>query len=232
MSQIPVALSWSGGKDSTLALCELRTSGAYDVRVLITTVTQDYERISIHGVRRVLLERQAASLGLPLEIVPIPPSCSNEEYESRLGGGGENCRAQGTSTFAAGDLFLEDVRTYREAFARRHGMSTLFPLWGRDTKRLAREFIEAGFRAILTCVDTHALDGGFAGRDFDLALLRDLPNEVDPCGENGEFHTFVWNGPGFTFPIPCMRGEIVLREGRFAFCDVMPNNQAYLAEAK
>lgn len=225
MSQTPVALSWSGGKDSTLALRELCASGEYDVRVLLTTVTENYNRISVHGVRRVLLEQQAKSLGLPLKIALIAPSCSNDEYERSFGAALERCSALGITHLAAGDLFLEDVRAYREAFVQRCGLSTLFPIWGRDTTLLARDFIQSGFEAILSCVDTHALDANFAGRTFDAKLLQDLPPGVDPCGENGEFHTFVWNGPGFSFPVGCARGETVLREDRFAFCDLLPNDE-------
>lgn len=225
MKKEPIVLSWSGGKDSTLALHELRTSGLYDVRALLTTVTGEYDRISIHGVRRVLLERQAESLGVPLEIALIPPACPNEEYERSFGEALERCRAKGISTLAAGDLYLEDVRSYREAFATRHGMTTLFPLWERDTTALAHEFINAGFKAILTCVDTQALGAEYAGRAFDAELLRDLPPDVDPCGENGEFHTFVSDGPGFSFPINCTRGETILRDERFMFCDLVPDDE-------
>ncbi len=218
-------MSWSGGKDSALALCELQNSGAYDVRVLLTTVTRNYDRISIHGVRRVLLEQQARALGVPLEIALIPPACANDEYERSFGAALENCRAQNIATLAAGDLFLEDVRAYRENFAARYGLSSLFPLWKRDTTQLAHEFIAAGFKAILTCVDTHALGAEYSGRAFDAQLLRDLPSNVDPCGENGEFHTFVWDGPNFSFPISCVRGEVVVREERFAFCDLRPDDE-------
>lgn len=223
MNRKPIALSWSGGKDSALALQTLRESGDFEVRALLTTVTQDYERISIHGVRRVLLEQQARSLGVPLEIAFTTPACSNDEYESSFGAALKNCRAQGISTLAAGDLFLEDVRAYREALARRHGFKMHFPLWGRDTTQLANAFIDAGFKAILTCVDTRALGAEYSGRAFDTELLRDLPPGVDPCGENGEFHTFVWDGPGFSLPINCIRGETILRENRFAFCDLLPD---------
>ncbi len=221
MNPEPIALSWSGGKDSALALHALRASGQYDVRVLLTTVTQSYERISVHGVRRVLLERQAQALGVPLEIALIPPSCTNDDYERSFGAALGRCREMGITSMAAGDLYLEDVRAYRETLAARHGMEARFPLWGRDTARVARDFIGASFEAILSCVDTHALDKTFAGRAFDAQLLRDLPPNVDPCGENGEFHTFVWNGPNFSEAIPCVRGEVVLRDERFAFCDLL-----------
>ena len=225
MNRESIALSWSGGKDSTLALHELRASGLYDVQVLLTTVTREYERISIHGVRRVLLEQQTKSLGVPLEIAFIPPACPNDEYERSFGEALERCRSRGISTLAAGDLYLADVRAYRAAFAERHSMKTLFPIWERDTTQLAEEFIEAGFKAILTCVDTHALGAEYSGRDFDAELLRDLPSPVDPCGENGEFHTFVWDGPGFSHPINCVRGETILQDERFMFCDLLPDDE-------
>lgn len=219
---IPVALSWSGGKDSAMALHTLRESAEYDVRVLVTTVTDEYDRISIHGVRRTLLEAQAQALGLPLEIALIPPLCSNDEYERSFGATLSRCTQQGITTLAAGDLFLEDVRDYRSSFAERYGMSTIFPIWGTETTRLSLDFIAQGFEAILTCVDTWALEKTFVGRDYDTAFLVDLPKDTDPCGENGEFHTYVWNGPIFNQPIGCTRGEVVIRDERFAFCDLLP----------
>ncbi len=222
MSKERIALSWSGGKDSALALDELLQGGEFEVCALLTTVTQGYDRISVHGVRRALLEQQAEALGIPLEIALIPPSCSNDDYERSFSEVLARCRGQGITTLAAGDLFLEDVRAYREAFVARCGMKALFPLWGRDTTRLARDFIGAGFQAILTCVDTHALGIAFAGRAFDEQLLRDLPPHADPCGENGEFHTFVWAGPVLPQPISCVTGEKVLRDNRFAYCDLLP----------
>ena len=217
-----VTLSWSGGKDSMMALGELLT-GDYEVCALLTTVTADYNRISIHGVRRVLLERQAAALGLPLEIALIPAQCSNDDYERSFGEALERCRTRGISMVAAGDLFLQDVRDYRETLLAQNGMNALFPLWGRDTAQLAKNFIGAGFQAVLICVDTHALDERFAGRAFDEQLLHDLPPEVDPCGENGEFHTFVWGGPLLRQPVRCVVGETVLHDDRFAYCDLLPH---------
>ena len=221
MNPEPIALLWSGGKDSALALRELRANPDYDVRILLTTVTQDYERISIHGVRRELLEAQTAALNVPLQIASVAPRCTNAQYENAMGEALQNLRAQGIARVAAGDLFLRDVRAYRETMLERHGMTALFPLWNRDTTQLAHEFIDAGFEAILSCVDTQALDASFAGCAFDASLLRDLPRSVDPCGENGEFHSFVWNGPDFAAPVACRRGEVVLREERFAFCDLL-----------
>lgn len=216
-----VALAWSGGKDSTLALRELLGSDEYEVCALLTTVTEDFDRISIHGVRRALLESQAAALGLPLEIALIPALCSNDDYERSFGAALERCRKHGIDTVAAGDIFLQDVRDYRETLLARHGMKALFPVWGRPTAQLAQDFVNAGFRAILSCVDTHALNASFAGRAFDEHLLRDLPSHADPCGENGEFHTFVWDGPLLRRPVRCVTGETVLRDDRFAYCDLL-----------
>ena len=222
MNHEPIALLWSGGKDSALALHALRESGAYDVRLLLTTVTEHYERISMHGVRRVLLEQQAQSLGVPLAIALIPPRCTNDDYERRFGEVLSDCRERGMRKIATGDLFLEDVRAYREELLARHGMTALFPLWDCNTTQVAHDFIAKGFEAVLSCVDICALDKAFAGRAFDSQLLRDLPAGVDPCGENGEFHTFVWDGPGFSRAISWERGEVVLRDERFAFCDFLP----------
>ena len=217
-----VALSWSGGKDSTLALSALLGSDEVEVCALLTTVTEDDDRISVHGVRRGLLERQAVALGLSLDVALIPAQCSNDDYERSFGEALERCHDRGIDTVAAGDLFLQDVRDYRESLLARHGMNALFPLWGRPTAQLAQDFIGAGFQAVLTCVDTHALDASFAGRAFDEQLLRDLPPRVDPCGENGEFHTFVWAGPLLCQPMRCVVGETVLRDERFAYCDLLP----------
>ena len=214
-----VLLSWSGGKDSALALNAVRYE--LDVAALLTTVTKDYDRISMHGVRRKLLEAQAAARGIPLHVVTIPKECTKEDYEARMGETMEGFIAQGIEKVIFGDLFLEDIRAYREEKLAQVGMTALFPLWGRDTAELAREFIELGFRAVLTCIDPKVLDPSFVGRAYDEALLKALPSEVDPCGENGEFHTFVLDGPGFAHPIPALQGERVEREG-FWFCDLVP----------
>ena len=214
------ALSWSGGKDSALTLWTLRQDGR-EPAALVTTVTETYDRISMHGVRRTLLTLQAAALRVPLVEVSIPPACSNDVYESRIQQAFEAAPLAGIETVAYGDLFLEDIRAYREerlAAAGRHG---LFPIWGRDTTELAHEFIKAGFEATLICIDPRKLDKSFAGRTFDQELLADFPHEVDPCGENGEFHTFVHAGPIFDAPIRCGRGKIVERDG-FVFCDLRP----------
>ena len=215
------ALSWSGGKDSALALWTLRRE-RLEPEVLITTVTEGYERISMHGVRRELLARQAEVLGLPLVEVVIPPACVNDVYEARMAEAFAAAPLASVEAVAFGDLFLEDVRAYREerlAAAGRHG---LFPLWGRDTTALAAEFLDAGFEATLVCVDPRVLDAAFAGRRYDQRLLAELPRAVDPCGENGEFHTFVHAGPIFTAPIACATGDLVERDG-FVFCDLLPN---------
>jgi uncharacterized protein (TIGR00290 family) len=217
-----IALSWSGGKDSALALRALRDEHGVEPRALITTVTSAYERISMHGVRRALLVRQAAALALPLIEVTIPPGCANTVYEERWIEALAAAELDGVDQIAFGDLFLADVRLYREALLRRAGKGGLFPLWARDTRRLAYEFVAAGFRAVLVCVDPKQLDGSFAGRDYDERLLAELPAHVDPCGERGEFHTFVYAGPGFSEPIGCRTGALVQREG-FVFCDVEPD---------
>jgi uncharacterized protein (TIGR00290 family) len=216
----PFALSWSGGKDSALALRALRREGR-EPEALITTVTDTYDRISMHGVRRELLARQAGALGIPLVEVVIPPGCVNDVYEARMAEAFASAPLSGVEEVASGDLFLEDVRAYREERLAAGGKRGLFPLWGRDTRELAREFIAAGFEAIIVCLDPRALDPSFAGRPYDEQLLAELPPSVDPCGENGEFHTFVHAGPIFPEPIVCETGELVERD-RFLFCDLTP----------
>jgi uncharacterized protein (TIGR00290 family) len=215
-------LSWSGGKDSSLALAALRASDEFEPVALLTSVTREYDRISIHGVRRELLLAQAERLGLPLFEVGVQPGGSNDEYEHAFAAGvGEVRRAlPAVRHLAFGDLFLADVRAYRERLAGSLGMTSLFPLWGADTRALAGRFVREGYGAHLVCVDTMALDATFCGRRFDDALLRDLPPSVDPCGENGEFHTFVSSGPIFPAPLGVETGETVLRDGRFAYCDL------------
>jgi uncharacterized protein (TIGR00290 family) len=211
---------WSGGKDCALALDEVRQE--FDIVALLTTVTGTYDRISMHGVRRELLVRQAASLGLPVRTLEISVGCSNDEYERVTRAALEEFTAAGVTAAICGDLFLEDVRKYREARLFPPGMRGVFPLWNRPTPELAQEFIARGFRAVLCCVDTQVLDAEFAGRAYDDALLADLPATIDPCGENGEFHTFVSDGPGFATPIGYELGERTLRDERFAFCDLLP----------
>lgn len=217
----PVLMCWSGGKDSSLALYEILKNPDLKIKALLTTVTEDYERISMHGVRQSLLHAQVGEIGLPLEEVWIPVKASNAIYEEAMQCVLMRYQNQGVSRVIFGDLFLQDIRTYREERLARIGMKGLFPLWLKDTRKLAREFIALGFRAILVCVDPKQLDSSFCGREFDEALLADFPKEVDPCGENGEFHTFVYDGPIFKRPIVITRGDIVCREG-FWFCDLKP----------
>ena len=214
-----VALAWSGGKDSALALAALRRDST-NVAALLTTFTDDYDRVSVHGVRRGLARDQAAAAGIQLVEVGIPAACVHEVYAARMDAAFRSSSLADLDAVASGDLFLEDVRAYREEWLARAGKSALFPLWGRDTSALARSFIEDGFEAYVVCVDTRRLDASFAGREYDAAFLDDLPPGIDPCGENGEFHSFVHAGPCFDRPVPCRVGEHVLREG-FAFADLV-----------
>ncbi|MEO7042259.1 MAG: ATP-binding protein [Gemmatimonadaceae bacterium] len=221
--QEDVVLSWSGGKDSSLALAELRGDPRYHIVALLTSITRGYDRVSIHGVRRELVEAQAAAAGLPLFEVTIDPQSSNEDYETAFRTALARVRKGYPSVkkIAFGDLFLQDVREYRERLVSVSGMGALFPLWGRDTLQLAEEFISAGFCANIVCVDTTQLSADFAGEMFDMKFLEALPGSVDPCGERGEFHSFVSSGPVFATPIRVRRGELVLREERFMFCDLL-----------
>jgi uncharacterized protein (TIGR00290 family) len=217
-----VLLAWSGGKDSTLALERLLGDGSVRVAALVTTVTTGYDRIAIHGVRRSILRRQVELLGIPLIEAGIPPQADNATYETAFADALARASAsERIDTIAFGDLFLADVRAYREAMLARLGWRGRFPLWGEDTARLARYFVERGYRAILSCVDTAQLDAAFCGRDFDAPLLANLPAGVDPCGENGEFHTCVHAGPIFGGSIALERGERVLRDGRFQYVDLI-----------
>jgi uncharacterized protein (TIGR00290 family) len=214
-----LALSWSGGKDSALSLWALAEERV-EPRALLATVTADYGRVSMHGVRRSLLRRQAAATGLPLVEVEIPAGCTNEVYENRMAAAFASPELASVDEVAFGDLFLEDIRRYRETRLADVGKRARFPVWGRDTAALALGFVAAGFRAILVCVDPRKLDPSFAGREYDERLLADLPAGVDPCGENGEFHTFVTDGPILDRPIDCRRGDVVERDG-FVFCDLI-----------
>jgi uncharacterized protein (TIGR00290 family) len=224
MTRTPTLLSWSGGKDSTLALDALRADPGVEVVGLLTSVTRGYDRIAIHGVRRVLLEQQAAALGLPLFEVTLEPASSNDAYEAAFHAGLAAARAAvpALAAVAFGDLFLADVRAYRERLLAGTGLVAAFPLWGRPTAALARTFVARGWAAHLTCVDTTQLDGAFAGRRYDDALLDALPATCDPCGEQGEFHTFVHDGPGFAHPVALTVGERVLRDQRFMYADLLP----------
>ncbi len=217
-----VLFSWSGGKDSAMALYELQRARSYEISALLTVITEDYDRISMHGVRRVLLERQADSLGYPLEEIFISKNASNEEYESKMRDVLVKYRETGVSSVVFGDVLLEDVRRYREDNLAKVGMRGIFPLWKRDTTELANTFINLGFKAIITCVDSKVLGKRFVGRVYDKQFLRELPPHVDPCGENGEFHSFVYDGPIFRRKISFAIGDIVLRDNRFYFCDLIP----------
>ena len=217
-----VLLAWSGGKDSAMALYELEMTQGYEIAALLTTLTEDYDRISMHGVRAALLERQAESLRLPLEKVLISRDSSNEEYESKMEAKLREYLSRGVTSVVFGDIFLEDLRQYREKNLSKLGMKGIFPLWKKDTAGLARTFIALGFKAVVTCVDSEALDGKYAGRVYDEQFLADLPASVDPCGENGEFHSFVYDGPVFRERIAHTKGEVVLRDNRFHYCDLIP----------
>ena len=217
----PILFCWSGGKDSAMALHALLQRNDIHIAALLTTVTEGYDRISMHGVRRELLERQAKSVGLPLHEVFIPPQCVNPIYEARMEEALRVHYDKGVRTVAFGDIFLEDLRAYREKNLARIGMTALFPIWKRDTRELIRAFHSANFRAMTVCVDSKVLDRSFAGRELDQAFFRDLPPHADPCGENGEFHTFVFDGPIFHAPIPVRTGEIIQRDS-FLFCDLLP----------
>ena len=214
--------SWSGGKDSSLALYEIQKSGKYEIRSLITTVTADYDRVSMHGLRTSLLEEQARNLDIPLQKVLISKNASNDEYESNFNEVLLKYKESGISQIVFGDLFLEEIKKYRENLLQKVDMECVFPIWKRDTTKLAYEFIDLGFKAITVCVDSEVLGEEFAGREFNEQFLNDLPEGIDPCGENGEFHTFVHYGPIFKKPINHRMGEIVLRDERFYYCDILP----------
>jgi uncharacterized protein (TIGR00290 family) len=220
-----ILLSWSSGKDSAWALHVLRQRGTYDIVGLLTTFNQAADRVAMHGVRRVLVEQQAAAAGLPLWSVPLPWPCSNEQYESLMLESCNRAIAEGIEGVAFGDLFLQDVRAYRETQMKRAGLQPIFPLWGLPTRLLAEEMIASGLRANLTCIDTGKLDASFAGREFDAALLDELPSDVDSCGERGEFHSFVSAGPMLQAPIPVTTGEKVILDN-FVFIDLVPKPQA------
>jgi len=214
-------LAWSSGKDSAWALHTVRQTGEFEIVALLTTITEDYGRVAMHAVRERLVEMQAAAAGLPLVKVPIPAACRNEYYERAMGEAMSRARDEGVRHMIFGDLFLEDIRAYRENQLARCEMTPVFPLWRRDTRRLAKEMLAGGLSAYLTCIDPRKLDRSFAGRRFDAALLADLPAGVDPCGENGEFHSFACAGPMFRHPVGVEVGEVVERDG-FVFADLLP----------
>ena len=217
-----IIFCWSGGKDSALALAKIKKEDKYQVASLLTTVTKDYNRISMHGVRKNLLLTQAKSLGLPLEIIEIAKNGSSKQYEQTMKKILIKYFKAGIKKVAFGDIFLEDVRKYREKNLAKAGLKAIFPLWQKSTKHLANQFIKQGFKTIVTCVDTKSLDKSFAGRKFDKKFLNDLPAAVDYCGENGEFHSFVYDGPIFKSKVLFKKGKIVLRSKRFYYCDLIP----------
>ena len=221
-------MAWSSGKDSAWALHLTRPRKEVEVVGMLTTITDSYQRVAMHGVRDELLQAQSDALGLPLHRVRIPTPCSNEEYEAAMWSALEIARGHGVTHIVFGDLFLEDVRAYREAQLARAGMVGHFPLWGRETGALALDMIAGGLRAYLTCVDPRRVPRNLAGRAFDEALLSALPEGADPCGENGEFHTFAWDGPMFTTPIAVQVGDTVERDG-FVFTDLVRSEPAVLS---
>jgi uncharacterized protein (TIGR00290 family) len=215
-----VALSWSSGKDSAWSLHLLRQDPSIEVVALVTTLNEQFDRVAMHAVRRELLELQAESVGVPLWTVPLPWPCSNEQYEARMRDLCTRAVTEGIQAMAFGDLFLADIRAYREKQLAGTGLDPLFPVWQIPTRELAAEMIASGLKAKITCVDPKVLPREFAGRDFDSPFLKDLPPTVDPCGENGEFHSFVYAGPGFRHPINVSAGEIIERDG-FVFSDIV-----------
>jgi len=227
-----VLFSWSSGKDSALALYRLQQKGELEISALLTTVTEEYDRVSIHGVNEILLDQQANAIGLELEKLFIPKKCSNEDYECLMRRMLEKYSEKGVSATVFGDIFLEDLRKYRTEKLSLINMDALFPLWKQDTNELAQEFIQLGFKAIITCVDTKVLDKKFTGRKFDRKFLSELPDSVDPCGENGEFHTFAYDGPIFPEPIPYRKGRVVLREERFSYCDLVPLQNGHVSNGE
>ena len=218
-------LSWSSGKDSAWSLHVMRRRGDVEITALLTTINRAHNRVAMHAVRESLLDAQAAATGLPLIKVAIPSPCPNEIYERAMSEAMAQASAEGITHMIFGDLFLEDIRKYREENLAKCGIAPVFPLWGRDTRILAQKMLTGGLCAVLTCVDPKKLDASFVGRAFDEKLLADLPASVDPCGENGEFHTFACAGPTFTSPITVDLGEIVERDG-FVFADLLPRAAA------
>lgn len=219
MNKPRLLLSWSSGKDSAWTLHQLRMRDQYEIVALVTTVNEAFARVAMHGVRDALLAAQADATGVPVWRIALPYPCSNAEYEARMSALIERARGAGVTHMAFGDLFLQDVRAYRERQLAGTGITPVFPLWGLDTRALAEDMIAAGLQATLSCVDPKQLDASFAGRRFDRALLDALPSSVDPCGERGEFHTFCHGGPMFRTPIPVIRGDVVTRDG-FVFADL------------
>lgn len=232
-----VFMNWSGGKDACLSLYRVLAGGQCKVRSLLTTVSEPGRRVSMHGVREEMLRIQAESLGIPLRIVYLPQTTDMEAYDVLMAGELDAMKAEGITGAVFGDIFLEDIRRYREQRLEPQGIRAVFPLWKEDSLRVAHRFIEAGFRAVVCCVNAAVLDESFAGRDFDLAFLRDLPAGVDPAGERGEFHTFVYDGPLFAWAVPHDKGAVIEKsypapkgasdgwDTRFFFCDLLPRHQ-------
>jgi len=217
-----ILVSWSGGKDSALALYKNVKDGKFEVSALLTVITENYDRVSMHGIRRIMLEKQVEYLGYFLEKIFIPKKASDEEYKYQMVSTLQKYLLHGIKFIIFGDIFLEDVRKYREENLSKIDMAALFPLWKKDTSQLAKEFINLGFKSVITCVDSKSLSKNFVGRVFDKEFLSALPSNVDPMGENGEFHSFVYDGPLFKRRVKFELGEIVLRDGRFYFCDLIP----------
>lgn len=221
MTRPRAILAWSSGKDSAWALHVLRLQQGVELVGLLTTINEHFDRVAMHAVRSELLRAQALAVGLPLHPVAIPWPCSNEDYEAAMSRAVNKLKQEGVSVIAFGDLFLEDVRKYREEKLAGSGITPVFPLWGIPTSTLARQMIDGGLRARLTCIDPKQLSAQFAGREFDSSLLHDLPAEIDPCGERGEFHSFAYDGPMFDHAVPILTGEVVQRDG-FVFADLLP----------
>lgn len=219
--RVKILVSWSGGKDSAMGLHEILVKDTFEVMALLTTITEEYDRVSLHGVRRGLVERQAKSIGVPMEEVFIPRNVSNEEYGSMMEDVLLKYKDQGVLSVMFGDVFLEDVRDYRESNLRKVGMKGIFPLWKRDSETLVESFIDLGFKAVITRIDSNVLDRQFVGRILDKDLLAEFPSHVDSSGENGEYHSFVFDGPVFENAIRFSVGEVVSRDG-FHYCDLIP----------
>jgi uncharacterized protein (TIGR00290 family) len=221
--------NWSSGKDSALALYYLLQDKHYSVDCLLTSVSAEFDRVSMHGLRRELLLKQTDAIGIPAKIIELPPQPTNAEYEALMKKTVSELLADGYECTAFGDIFLEDLKAYREKQLEPYGIKTVFPLWKKDTKELLTQFIDLGFKAITVCVDGSKLDSSFVGRIIDESFIADLPDDVDICGENGEFHTFCFDGPYFKQPVQFTKGEIVMREydtngfkSQYWFCDLMP----------
>ncbi len=222
MQREKIIFSWSGGKDSALALYEILRSGRYEIVALLTTVSMEFDRIVMHGVRKTLLDAQAQALGIPSEPIYLPASPTNDQYERALQAALERYKAQGVRRCAFGDIFLEDLKKYRDEKLAACGMEGIYPIWKRDSRDLIEQFLSLQFKAVLSCVDTQALQVHWAGRDIDASFLRDLPPAVDPCGENGEYHSYVYEGPIYSAPIRIQRGDRIVMRNRFAYCDLLP----------